>query len=33
MYQLYHMADHSEASQGGTQTSILALLANKITGR
>lgn len=33
MYQLYHMADHREASQGGTQTSMLARLANKITGR
>lgn len=33
MYQLYHMADRGEARRGGAQTSLLARLANKITGR
>ncbi|PVA11759.1 FAD-dependent oxidoreductase [Pelagivirga sediminicola] len=33
MYRLYHMADRREARQGGAETSMLARLANKITGR
>lgn len=33
MYQLYHMADRQERAKGGRTTSVLAKLANKLTGR
>lgn len=33
MYWLYHLADRNEAKGSGSQTSLLARLANKITGR
>lgn len=33
MYWLYHLADRNEAKGAGAQTSVLARLANKITGR
>ncbi len=33
MYQLYYRADAQEARSGGVRTSLLAKLANKITGR
>ncbi|MFD0986274.1 NAD(P)/FAD-dependent oxidoreductase [Methyloligella solikamskensis] len=33
MYWLYHMADRYEAQAGGTSTSLLAKIANRISGR
>lgn len=33
MYRLYHMADKAEARTGGSRTSVLATVANKLTGR
>lgn len=33
MYRLYHMADAQEAARGGSRSSWLATLANRLTGR